>query len=363
MFFTRLKTQKAASVLLILLSCFCLLFATGCAHVRLHPERPGRKQAQEPTAEAEEVLPETEPEEPEVIEPPLPEDMAEPSEDEPAQEEDEEQEEERIPLAKYDELLTINPYVAGWLTIDDSVIDDPVVYTPGSQNYFLHRDIDGSDTSKGTLFIAVDWQDNYHNTLIYGHNMKDRTAFGSLAKFADESYGRNHPVLHFDTLYDERDYELYAVFYSQIEEDELETEEDRDEADKEIVAKAIAKIEEEAKTQPQPEPQPEAEPTPVEIRELTLFDIDLHQDFYGEDIYRQEKDEDNGRFRYYYYTNLSDRNDFEYYAKNVKERALYDTGVEAEWGDDFITLSTCSYQVKNGRFVVVGIRKNHETQD
>ena len=345
----------------------CSVLFAGCDHVTLHPERPDRDRAQEVTGveAGTDVLQEEESAaEPEVIEPPLPEDAgADASEEAPAQEETVIPEETRIPLAKYDDLLQVNPYVAGWLSIDDSVIDDPVVYTPGSQNYFLHRDIDGSDTSKGTLFIAVDWQDGYHNTLIYGHNMKDRTAFGSLAKYADASYGKSHPVLHFDTLYEESDYQLYAAFYSQIEEDELETEEDRDEADKEIVAKAIAKIEEEAKTQPQPESEPEAEPTPVEIRELTLFDIDLHEDFHGEDIYRQEKDEDNGRFRYYYYTNLSDRDDFEYYAKNVKERALYDTGVEAEWGDDFITLSTCSYQVKNGRFVVVGIRKNHEAPD
>lgn len=327
--------------------------------MRLHPERPVRKGAQseqEPVDEVVEEPVEDIPFEPQSI--PTESVFEEPVE-EPAKEEI--REETRTPLAKYDELLQVNPYVAGWLTIKDSVIDDPVVYTPGSQNYFLHRDIDGSNTSKGTLFIAVDWQDQYHNTLIYGHNMKDRTAFGSLAKFADESYGKSHSTLHFDTLYEEREYELYAAFYSQIEEDELETEEDREEADQAIVAEAIARKEEEAKQESATEP--EAEPTPVEIRELTLFDIDLHQDFYGEDIYRQEKDEDNGRFRYYYYTNLADPDDFEYYARNVKERALYDTGVEAEYGDDFITLSTCSYQVKNGRFVVVGIRKNHETQD
>ncbi len=59
------------------------------------------------------------------------------------------------PLPKYRDLLEINPYVAGWLCIDGSPIDCPVVYTPGSQNYFLHRAIDGSYESKGTLFIAV----------------------------------------------------------------------------------------------------------------------------------------------------------------------------------------------------------------
>ena len=246
-------------------------------------------------------------------------------------------------LPEYDELLKINPYVAGWLAIDGSVIDDPVVYTPGSQNYFLHRAIDGSNESKGTLFIAINWWDESNNTLIYGHNMKDGSGFGSLQKFAKESYGLQHPVIRFDTLYEKKEYELYAAFYSQIDEEELETEKDRDTKDKKIEEEAVAKKEEEG--------------VAIAPSELTLNDIDLFRDFGDTDIYRAEKDEDNGRFRYYYYTDLSDRADFEYFANNVKERALYDTGVEADWGDEFITLSTCSYQVKNGRFIVVGVRK------
>ena len=98
----------------------------------------------------------------------------------------------------------------------------------------------------------------------------------------------------------------------------------------------------------------------VEPQELTLHDINLWYDFGGEDIYRLEKDDDRGRFRYYYFTDLTDRSDFDYYVRNVKDRALYDMGIEAYWGDEFITLSTCSYHVKNGRFVVVGIRKKEQ---
>ncbi len=266
------------------------------------------------------------------------------AEDEIAQEETAEAEEAAEPLEKYSELLEINPYIAGWLKIDDSVIDDPVVYTPVDQNYFLHRAIDGSDESKGTLFIAINWREGYNNTIIYGHNMKDGTAFGSLAKFADASYGRKHNILHFDTLYEERDFELYAAFYSQIDDEDLETDEHRDETEKAIEEAGIAKKAEEGEE--------------VTADELTLNDIELYEDLGDDDIYRQEKDEDNGRFRYYYFTDLSDKADFEYFAKNAKERALYDTGVEAEWGDEFVTLSTCSYHVRNGRFVVIGIRKN-----
>ncbi len=254
----------------------------------------------------------------------------------------EEPEQKQI-LPEFDDILPVNPYVAGWLQIDGSMINDPVVYTPKSQNYFLHRAIDGSNESKGTLFIAINWRDGYNNTLIYGHNMKDGSGFGSLQKFAKQSFGKEHPVIRFDTLYEKREYELFAAFYSQIDEEELETEDDRDSKDKKLEEEAIARKEEAGET--------------VTPAELTLNDIDLHRDFGDVDIYREEKDSDNGRFRYYYYTDLSDKADFDYYAENVKARALYDTGVDAEWGDEFITLSTCSYQVKNGRFVVVGVRK------
>nr|MCR5748287.1 class B sortase [Lachnospiraceae bacterium] len=106
------------------------------------------------------------------------------------------------PLPKYKELLQINPYVAGWLKIDDTVIDEPVVYTPKSQNYFLHRDIEGNEAERGSLFIAVNWYDGSGNTLIYGHNMKDGSGFGALGKYAKESYGRSHSVIRFDTLYE-----------------------------------------------------------------------------------------------------------------------------------------------------------------
>lgn len=245
-------------------------------------------------------------------------------------------------LGKYSDFLDINPYVVGWLSLDGTGIDDPVVYTPGSQNYFLHRALDGAPLEKGTFFIAVDWEKGYYNTLIYGHNMKDGSGFGSLSKYADKDFGLAHPLLKFDTLYEEDEYELLAAFYSQIEEEELETEDDRADRDKMIADKSIARIEEQGGT--------------ISEEELTVKDLDLTRDFGGVDIYREEKDEDNGRFRYYYYTNLSDRNDYEYYIRNVKERALYDTGVDAEWGDELLTLSTCSYHVKNGRFIVVAVR-------
>lgn len=60
-------------------------------------------------------------------------------------------------------------------------------------------------------------------------------------------------------------------------------------------------------------------------------------------------------FRYYDYTDLRDPDVFQEYVDQVKASALYETGVEASYGDELITLSTCSYdnRIENERFVVV----------
>lgn len=48
---------------------------------------------------------------------------------------------------------------------------------------------------------------------------------------------------------------------------------------------------------------------------------------------------------------------FEIFYENIKARSIYDTGVEAQFGDTFLTCSACGYHVENGRFVVVARRR------
>lgn len=64
--------------------------------------------------------------------------------------------------------------------------------------------------------------------------------------------------------------------------------------------------------------------------------------------------EDTDEFCYYKYFSLEDKETFDEYYENIKDLSLYDTKVAAEYGDEFIVLSTCAYHTKNGRFVVVG---------
>ncbi len=64
-----------------------------------------------------------------------------------------------------------------------------------------------------------------------------------------------------------------------------------------------------------------------------------------------------GVFRYYQYVRLNDRERFDEYLKQVRSVALYNTGVDVQYGDRLLTLSTCSYHRENGRFVVVACQK------
>ena len=58
-------------------------------------------------------------------------------------------------------------------------------------------------------------------------------------------------------------------------------------------------------------------------------------------------------FKFYQFFQANTEDEFENFYQNIKDMSIYDTGVTAEFGDNFITLSTCVYHVKNGRFVVV----------
>ena len=65
-------------------------------------------------------------------------------------------------------------------------------------------------------------------------------------------------------------------------------------------------------------------------------------------------------FKFYQFFQADTQEEFDYFYDNIKELSLYDTGVTAEFGDRFLTLSTCSYHVDRGRFVVVAKETGYE---
>lgn len=65
-------------------------------------------------------------------------------------------------------------------------------------------------------------------------------------------------------------------------------------------------------------------------------------------------------FKYYKFFQADTQEEFDDFYENIKAMSLYDTGVTAEYGDHFLTLSTCSYHVERGRFVVVARETGYE---
>lgn len=93
-------------------------------------------------------------------------------------------------------LRQINQDVVGWLYSEDTPINLPLVQGKDNACY-LHRLFDGSWNAAGTLFLdfrnAGDFSDG--NTILYGHNMKDKGMLGTLSNYKDQSYFEEHPVM------------------------------------------------------------------------------------------------------------------------------------------------------------------------
>lgn len=71
--------------------------------------------------------------------------------------------------------------------------------------------------------------------------------------------------------------------------------------------------------------------------------------FYSRVYYKSEQNV----FRYYYFVNAENEQEYNEYVNNCKKASIYETGVNAKYGEQLLTLSTCEYSQTDGRFVVV----------
>ena len=108
----------------------------------------------------------------------------------------------------FDELLRINPDVIGWITIDDTHIDQPVVQGEDDMEY-INKGADGSHTLAGAIFLAAvnkpEFSDPYN--ILYGHHMDNHGMFGDVMEFVNKSYFDAHKTGSLLTK-DFKEYEL-----------------------------------------------------------------------------------------------------------------------------------------------------------
>lgn len=128
-------------------------------------------------------------------------------------------------MAKYGKLYEQNQDFIGWLTVEDTPIDLPVMYTPADPEHYLRKNFYGDYDIGGMLFIdarcTLDPEDHVStDTIIYGHRMKNATMFGPLKDFKDPDYCEAHTTVYFDTLYRPGTYRVFAAFLSRAYDDD-----------------------------------------------------------------------------------------------------------------------------------------------
>ena len=117
-------------------------------------------------------------------------------------------------LPKYAKLFELNSHLVGWLRIDGTDVDYPVMQTPDSPDYYLHRDFYGKYSYAGCLYAReqCDITLPSDNITIYGHNMKDGSMFADLLNYRSMDFWKSHRYITFETLTESHTYEIFAVF-------------------------------------------------------------------------------------------------------------------------------------------------------
>lgn len=110
-----------------------------------------------------------------------------------------------------------NPDCIGWLTIERTMVDYPVMYHPEEENYYLHRDFDGNYNANGCLFLAENCEpETSDNLIIYGHHMNSGKMFAALEDYKEKKFCEEHPLITYNTLHGKETYQVLAAFATPV---------------------------------------------------------------------------------------------------------------------------------------------------
>ena len=126
-------------------------------------------------------------------------------------------------LDEYKTLYNKNKSLIGWLKIDDTNIDYPVMQTANNE-YYLDHNYNQEYDKNGSLFLDKDCDVVHRNTnlIVYGHHMKSGKMFGNLNQYGNEKYCKAHEIIQFDTIYEKGTYQVMYVFRTRVyNEDEV----------------------------------------------------------------------------------------------------------------------------------------------
>lgn len=121
--------------------------------------------------------------------------------------------EDKTILPELTELYRQNNDLVGWICVEDTNINYPVMQTVDNPNYYLKRGFDKEYSSYGCPYVQEDCDvlKPSDNLVIYGHHMNNGSMFADLVKFKDEDFWQEHKTIVFNTLTEKNEYEILAV--------------------------------------------------------------------------------------------------------------------------------------------------------
>lgn len=117
-------------------------------------------------------------------------------------------------LVEYARLYEMNPDLAGWITIEGTRINYPVMHAPDRKDHYLQRNFDGNYSAWGCIYAweDCDLEEPSDNVTLFGHHMKDGSMFAGLDGYTEREFWEEHQFIRFDTLKEHHTYAVFAVF-------------------------------------------------------------------------------------------------------------------------------------------------------
>ena len=116
----------------------------------------------------------------------------------------------------FESLQNFNPDICGWITVDGTLVDYPILRSgpDKEEQFYLTHDYSGVEQRYGSIFIermnVEDFSDS--NTVIYGHNMLSGAMFGQLKKFRSQEFFNENRYIHIYAPKKIYKYEIYAAY-------------------------------------------------------------------------------------------------------------------------------------------------------
>ena len=123
-------------------------------------------------------------------------------------------------LTSYDKYIDVynqNSDFIGWITIDGTKINYPIMQTPNNPDFYLKHSFDKGYSEYGVPYMQENCRLGISdNCIVYGHHMQDGSMFADLCKYEAQDFYKEHPTFRFDTLGSFGEYEIVCVFKTSV---------------------------------------------------------------------------------------------------------------------------------------------------